>query len=150
MYLLTTNLKTKKSSKKLDHIKIESFFIEKVRKSVNYKLQFLSNIKIHLMFHVSFLKLVDFSTSVQITFHYEFEKKNKFEIERILKQKNQNYFVKWKEYSISKNMWKLFKNLENCQQLLQEFQDQKKRQFSFFNHWEERASSRRHQSRKWN
>ena len=94
MYLFTTNLKTTKSSKKLDHIKIESFFIEKIKKSINYKLQFSSNIKIHSMFHVSFLKFVDFSTSMQITFHYESKKKDEFEIERILKRQNQNYLVK--------------------------------------------------------
>ena len=85
MYLLTTNLRTTRFSKKLDHIKIESFFIEKVRKSVNYKLQLSSNIKIHSMFHASFLKFVDFSTSVQIMFHYESKKKDEFEVEKILK-----------------------------------------------------------------
>ena len=94
MYLLTANLKNKRSSKKLDHIKIKSFFIEKVRELVNYKLQFSSNIKIHSVFHVSFLKLVDLTMSIQITFHYESEKKNEFKIEKILNNNNQNYLVK--------------------------------------------------------
>ena len=94
MYLLTANLKSKRSSKKFDYIKIESFFIEKVKKSVNYRLQLLSNIKIHSMFHVSFLKFADLTTSIQITFHYKSEKKNEFEIEKILNNNNQNYLVK--------------------------------------------------------
>ena len=82
MYLLTINLKTKRSNKKLDHVKIESFFIKKIKESINYKLQFSSNIKIHSIFHISFLKLIDSTTSIQITFHYESQKKNEFEIEK--------------------------------------------------------------------
>ena len=150
MYFFTTNLKTKRFNKKFNHIKIESFFIEKIRKSINYKLQLSSNIKIHSMFHVSLLKLVDFNTLMQITFHYEFKKKNKFEIKRILKRKNQNYFIKWKEYFISENTWKSFKNFENCQQLLRKFQNPKKQQFNFFNHRKEQVSLKKHQSKEWN
>ena len=131
MYFFTTNLKTTRSNKKLNHIKIESFFIKKTKKSINYELQFSSNIKIHSMFHVSFLKLVDLSTSMQITFHYESEKKDKFKIEKILKRQNQNYLVKWKEYSISKNTWKSIENLANCRMLLKKFHQQKT---SFKNH----------------
>ena len=80
MYFFTINLKNKRSSKKLDHIKIELFFVEKIKELVNYKLQLSSNIKIHLVFHVSFLKFIDFTISIQITFHYESKKKNEFKI----------------------------------------------------------------------
>ena len=38
VYLLRRNIKTKKSSNKLDHIKLESFRILKTKKSVNFKL----------------------------------------------------------------------------------------------------------------
>ena len=52
VYLLTKNLKTWWSSKKLNHQKIESFFIKQVKKSVNYKLKLSSDTWIHSVFHV--------------------------------------------------------------------------------------------------
>jgi len=94
MYLLTKNLKIKKKSKKLNHVKIESFFIKEVKKLVNYELDLFKNAKVFLVFHISLLKSVDFSTSIQRTFHYYSQKKNRFEIERILEKKNQRYLVK--------------------------------------------------------
>jgi len=71
MYLLTKNLKIKKKSKKLDHVKIESFFIKVIKESVNYKLDLSKNVKVFLVFHISLLESVDFSTSIQETFHYK-------------------------------------------------------------------------------
>jgi len=94
MYLLTKNLKIKKKSKKLNHVKIESFFIKAIKKSINYELDLLKNVKVFLVFHILLLKSVDLSTSIQETFHYYSQKKNRFEIERILEKKNQRYLVK--------------------------------------------------------
>ena len=70
MYLLTKNLKTKKISKKLNHVKIDSFFIKQQKRSVNYELNLFSNTKIHSIFHVSLLKSADPKTSIQDTFHF--------------------------------------------------------------------------------
>ena len=64
IYLLTRNLKTKKKSKKLNHIKVESFFIKIVKESINYELDLLKDAKVFLVFHVSLLELVDPSTSI--------------------------------------------------------------------------------------
>ena len=75
IYLLTKNLKTKKINKKLNHMKIDLFFIKQQKKSVNYELNLFSNIKIHLIFHVSLLKSADQNTSLQNTFHFQYEKK---------------------------------------------------------------------------
>jgi len=94
MYLLTKNLKIRKKSKKLDHVKIESFFIKAVKKSVNYELDLFKNVKVFLVFHISLLKSVDLSTLIQKTFHYYLQKKNRFEIKRILEKKSQRYLVK--------------------------------------------------------
>jgi len=94
MYLLTKNLKIRKKSKKLNCVKIESFFIKKVKKSVNYELDLFKNVKVFLVFYISLLKSVDFSTSIQKTFHYYSQKKNRFKIKKILKKKNQQYLVK--------------------------------------------------------
>jgi len=94
MYLLTKNLKIRKKSKKLDRVKIESFFIKKVKKLVNYELDLFKNAKVFLVFHISLLESVDLSTPIQETFHYHSQKKNRFEIEKILKKKDQQYLVK--------------------------------------------------------
>jgi len=94
VYLLTKNLKIRKKSRKLNHVKIESFFIKEVKKSVNYELDLLKNARVFLVFHISLLKSVDFSTSIQETFHYYSQKKNRFEIEKILEKKDQQYLVK--------------------------------------------------------
>lgn len=56
VYLLTKNLKTKKASKKLNHVKIGPFFINKQIGSVNYKLDLPPDIRIHQVFHVSLLE----------------------------------------------------------------------------------------------
>jgi hypothetical protein len=94
MYLLTKNLKIRKKSKKLNHVKIELFFIKEVKKLVNYELDLLKNVKVFLVFYISLLESVDLSTSIQKTFHYHSQKKNRFEVERILEKKGQRYLVK--------------------------------------------------------
>jgi hypothetical protein len=94
MYLLTKNLKIRKKSKKLDHVKIESFFIKAVKKSVNYELDLLKNAKVFLVFYISLLESADPNTSIQRTFHYHSQKKNRFEVKKILEKKSQRYLVK--------------------------------------------------------
>jgi hypothetical protein len=64
VYLLTKNLKTKKKSKKLNHVKVEPFFIKIVKGPVNYELDLLKDAKVFLVFHVSLLELVDPSTPI--------------------------------------------------------------------------------------
>jgi hypothetical protein len=88
MYLLTKNLKIKKKSKKLNHVKIESFFIKAIKESINYELDLSKNAKVFLVFHILLLKSVDLSTFIQETFHYKSQKKNRFEVKKILKKKD--------------------------------------------------------------
>ena len=83
--MLTKNLKTRKKSKKLNHIKIELFFIKNQKERVSYKLNLFRDVKIHSVFHVLLLKSVDSQTFIQKTFHYEIQKENEFEVEKILK-----------------------------------------------------------------
>jgi hypothetical protein len=94
MYLLTKNLRIRKKSKKLDHVKVESFFIKAVKGSINYELDLPKDVRVFLVFHISLLKSVDPSTPIQETFHYKSQKKNRFKVERILKKKDQQYLVK--------------------------------------------------------
>ena len=93
VYLLTKNLATRKLNKKLNHMKIESFFIKAVKKSVNYELSLLKNTRIHSIFHINVLESADLSTSIQKDFHFENSKKE-YTIERILDQEDQKYFIK--------------------------------------------------------
>ena len=96
MYLLTKNLKTKKISKKLNHVKVGLFFIKQQKKSVNYELNLFSNIKIHSIFYVSLLKSANPKTFIQNIFYVQYKNENKYEIEKILAQNDQKYFIKWK------------------------------------------------------
>ena len=64
MYLLTKNLKIRKKSKKLDHVKVESFFIKAIKESINYELDLPKNVKVFLIFYISLLKLVDLNTFI--------------------------------------------------------------------------------------
>ena len=58
VYLHTKNLKiNKERSKKLNHVKVESFFIKIVKELINYKLNFFINVKIFFIFHVFVLEL---------------------------------------------------------------------------------------------
>jgi len=88
VYLLTKNLKIKKKSKKLDHVKVEPFFIKEVKGSVNYELDLLKDAKVFLVFHISLLKSADPSTPIQGTFHYHPQEEDRFEVERILEKKD--------------------------------------------------------------
>ncbi len=54
------------------------------------------------------------------------ELNEKYHVENILEKQmiseKAHYLVKWKEYNISENMWKLKENLLNCVRTLQQFE----------------------------
>ncbi len=104
IYLFTKNFRTKKSSKKLNYIKIGLFFVKKIKKSVNYKLELFKNVKIFPIFYILLLKSADSSISIQKIFYYKLQKKNRFKIEKILEQQDQQYFVKQKKYFTTENI----------------------------------------------
>ena len=93
IYLLTKNLRIKRSNKKLNHVKIESFLIDETKKSINYKLKLSKNVRIHLIFHISILKSINPDTFIQKTFHFE-SKKREYKVKKILEKRNQKYFMK--------------------------------------------------------
>ena len=64
VYLLKRNIKTKKLSNKLNHIKLRSFRILKVKKSVNFKLNLLTSMRIHSIFYIFLLKPADPDTPI--------------------------------------------------------------------------------------
>ena len=128
MYLFTKNLKiNKKRSKKLNHIKVEPFFVKVVKGQVNYELDFLVDAKIFLVFHVFVLESTHSKTSIQTTFRYKSQEDQKYEVEQILQQQSQRYLVKWKEYLTLKSTWESRFNLTNCQQALRDFHSKQRR-----------------------
>ena len=95
IYFFTKNLRiSKKRSKKLNHVKVESFFIKNVKGNVNYELNFSIDVKIFLVFHIFVLKSTHSNTSIQITFRYKSQENQEYEVERILRRKDQQYLVK--------------------------------------------------------
>ena len=64
IYLFTKNLRTRKSSKKLNHVKVESFLVKKTKRSINYKLDLFKNVKVFLVFYISLLKSTNSITSL--------------------------------------------------------------------------------------
>jgi transposase InsO family protein len=127
VYLLTKNMKIKRPSKKLDHVKVGPFLIIERRGPVNYKLELPKGSKRHPVFHVSLLEPADPSTPIQESFHYETEEEDEYEVEKILDQRGQKYLIKWKNCDDTENTWEPLRNLRNCQDLLQQFRQGQKR-----------------------
>ena len=94
IYYLRKDFKTKKLNKKLDHIKIDSFFIKKVKGPKTYKLNLFKRIKVFLIFDISLLKSVDLSTFIQKTFYFELDDEELYTMKKILERKSQRYLIK--------------------------------------------------------
>ena len=124
VYLLTRNLKTKRPSKKLDHVRVGPFFIKQPKGPVNYELELPKDARIHPVFHVSLLEPADPSTPIQATLNYQPEE-DEFEVERIIDDKKEGnvtmFLIKWKGYPGTENSWEPETNLQNCQRALREY-----------------------------
>jgi len=90
VYLLRRNIKTKKSSNKLNHMKLELFEILEEKKLINYKLNLSTSMKIHSVFHIFLLKSADLNTSIQTeSSEIDSESQNvEYKVEDILNQQN--------------------------------------------------------------
>jgi len=89
-YLLRRNIKTKRSSNKLNHTKLESYKILEIKESINYKLDLSTSMKIHSIFHICLLKSADSNTSIQTkSSKIDSESQNvEYEVENILNHQN--------------------------------------------------------------
>ncbi len=103
IYLFTKNLKTRKSSKKLNYIKVESFLIKKTKRLINYELDLPKDVKVFLVFYISLLELANSMTPLQDTFYFHPQEEEQYEVKKILQKEDQKYFIKWKEYLIFEN-----------------------------------------------
>ena len=65
VYLYIKNLKINKGrSKKLDYVKVESFFIKNVKRSINYELNFFVDARVFFVFHIFVLESTHSKTSI--------------------------------------------------------------------------------------
>ena len=121
VYLLTRNLKTKKLSKKLYHVKVGLFFIKKIKGLKTYELNLLKRIRI--LFNIRYMTVEisrpQYIYTENISFRTRWERT--IHEKRILERRNQKYLLKWKKYLHSNNIWKSKANLTDCQQLLKKF-----------------------------
>jgi hypothetical protein len=81
VYLHTKNLRSKRPSKGLDHVKVRPFLILKRNGPVTYTLKLPLDTKIHSRFHISLLELADSKIPLQRTFRYKTEEEKEFEVE---------------------------------------------------------------------
>ena len=89
-YFLRRNIKSKRSSNKLNHMKLESYKILEIKESINYKLNLSASMRIHSIFHICLLKSANANTSIQ-TESSEIDLKSqnvKYEVEDILDQQD--------------------------------------------------------------
>jgi transposase InsO family protein len=127
VYLLTTNLRTKRKSKGLDNTKVGPFLILKKNGPVTYTLKLPPDARVHPKFHVKLLEPADPETPLQKTFHYETEEEQEFEVEKILKHRDEErikcrmYLVKWLGYDNTENTWEPEGHLINCKEKVQQY-----------------------------
>lgn len=126
VYLLRRNIKTKRPSMKLDHLKLGPFTIEEKRGPVNYRLKLPDSMRrIHPVFHVSLLEPAPKNAEIATNVEIEDETENEYEVEEILNcdriSGRPHYLVKWRGYDTSENTWEPIENLMGCHQLVQQF-----------------------------
>ena len=98
VYLLKRNIKTKKSSNKLNYIKLKPFKILKTKRSINFKLNLSIFMRIRSIFHIFLLKSAHPDISIQTkSSEIDSESQNvEYEVENILNQQeiqNQPHYL---------------------------------------------------------
>ena len=122
VYLLTKNLKTRRKTKKLDHVKVGPFLISEVKGPTNYRLDLPHDARIHPVFHISMLEPADDNIPLQTTFHFEPQEADEYEVERIVAKRGSDYLVHWKDCPETDDTWEPKSHLKNCQQKLRQFE----------------------------
>ena len=111
VYLLTKNLKTKRKTKKMDHVKVGPFLVAEEKGPSNYRLQLPSDARVHPVFHISMLEPADPDTPLQTTFHFQPQEDDVYTVEKVLRKEGQRYLIKWENYGDEHNTWEPAKHL---------------------------------------
>ncbi len=81
-----------------------------------YEFALFQRIRLHPVFHVSFLESISLQTLLQTSLKVK-EDEIEYEIEKILDYKGssrrEEYFIKWKGYNTVENIWKSKYHLKN-------------------------------------
>jgi transposase InsO family protein len=126
VYLLRRNIRTRRPSAKLDHLKLGPFEIDEKLGPVNYRLKLPESMRrIYTTFHVSLLEKAPKNAEVATNVEIEEETENEYEVEKILRinkvSGRTHYLVKWRGYDTSESTWEPIENLMGCHQLVQQF-----------------------------
>ena len=119
------NIKTARTSTKLDHLQLGPFRIKRKLNFDNYELMLPPRMRIHPIFHVSLLQPTRNPESKEDIEANEEE----FEVEEILDQRNRNgiteYQIRWKGYNPEDDSWEPTNHL-NCPDKVKEFKERNK------------------------
>src|SRR5947199_5432727 len=109
VYLLRCNIRTKRSSNKLDFKKIRPFKILEKRSKVNYKLELPKGMRIHPVFHISLVEPAPKNARIQTDIEVE-PAEGEYDVKEIMdrrgKGRQEKYLITWKSYYDSENTWK--------------------------------------------
>ena len=124
VWLFQQNIKTTRSSNKLNYKKLKSFRVEKMVKTYAVSLKLSEMMKIHSVFYVSLIQWYNndkFSWVVRSSSSFiVVDDEKEFEMNKMLnsrewkRNKKLQYLVSWMKYTLYENEWILKENLENA------------------------------------
>ena len=114
------NIRTERTSTKLDHLQLGPFVIKRKLKFDNYELELPTRMKIHPIFHISLL----IPTENEATRENYSITDDTYEVEKILAKRTNKgrteYRIRWKGYSEKDDTWEPTENL-NCPEKVRDF-----------------------------
>ncbi len=125
VWLLYKNFKSRRLSKKLDHIKLGLFKIAAKISEVIYRLDLPTKMKIYLVQYITILEPVKGDTEPLLYKMdiYRGQEEDEWDVQKVTNYENINgqkqYKVKWTGYD--KTTWELEENLKNAKKKVKEY-----------------------------